>query len=1056
MKQGWTAVAGLAPLVFAVAFFGCGPLRPPTAGAVVVSCDRGEAADVAGVVAGDVVVGWRQGDETGAVESPFHLANVEQVRAPTGPVELTVRRGWKGRRVVLPTGRWRVHLRPVMNADSLAHHLQAQQSFENDDVDAAVADWRNAATAMIDQGRILDAVWFHLQAGVALAISNRAEECLTELSVGAEAIEDRRVRAAYWERAGDALLAAGRRPAAAHSLGSAIGLLEDSAPESPALAFALIQLCRTNLRVCNDKATRAKEIYQDLGEGTLEYAQALTNVGAVDYFRSNLDAAEERYQGALDVVRRVAIGSPFECELLGNLGLVAIRRGDLDTARELFRREMEVAERLGPDTPQFSYATNFLGLLAKNMGRYEEARQYYEQALASFNVTRPGGTEVAGVLTNLANVALLEGNLEAARRLHEEALRLRQKIDPESADVAASFHNVGTVARWQHDLETGRRSLENALELKERFSPGSAWMANTLFELGEIARLEDRLDEAEHHHLRALEIYRRVSIRHLRESMSLLALGAIERSRDRLDVAEELWREAIALIEERRQGLQITEEERTLFGSRYYTYYGSLAGLLVDDGREIEAWDLLERARARALREVIAHRGARPAGVPQELWFAKTQAERQITGIENRLAQVDPTADPESLLRYRNQLNSAETQLDTVMAEIRTAAPRYSALSTPEAVTFSELSRVLDEGTVVMSYSVGEERSMVLVTGAGVEGDTGVQAFDIPVGAPDLVTRLNIFHSLIARGRSVDEVEPAFIAQARKLFNLLVGPAFDVVSAADRVLIVPDGPLVDLPFSALILPGESIEYLGHRKPLFFNPSASVFAELRESRSNRPAGAISVAAFGDPDYPEGAAVVDRYRLEPLPGSRDEIKSIEGLFGLDASTFLNAAATETNFRQHARGSSVLHCAVHAVADPRFPMDSALFFSIPEDSGPGAQDGVLWAWEIADELEIDAEVVVLSACGTGRGRAVAGEGIFGLARAFQYAGARTLVASQWEIPDRSTAELMARFYSSLKEGSSTAEALRIAQQLTAESTPAMAHPFHWASFQVRGDWR
>ncbi len=251
-------------------------------------------------------------------------------------------------------------------------------------------------------------------------------------------------------------------------------------------------------------------------------------------------------------------------------------------------------------------------------------------------------------------------------------------------------------------------------------------------------------------------------------------------------------------------------------------------------------------------------------------------------------------------------------------------------------------------------------------------------------------------------------------------------------------------------------PDEPTVYFGHWKPLFFNPSTSVFAEIKGLRENGRGDEIAVVAFGDPNYPPQAPLVDRYGLDPLPGSREEVKSIDRLFGDRATTYVGVAASEANFKSMGSGARVVHCALHARADSRFPMESALFFSIPENSGQGEEDGVLWAWEVADELDIDAEVVVLSACSTARGQAVAGEGVFGLARAFQYAGVRTLVASQWEIPDRSTAEFMARFYSSLKDGLGTAEALRVAQSRTAKSGPATAHPFHWASFQVRGDWR
>ena len=670
-----------------LALWGCGLQHPPTNGAVVVSCDRGEAADVAGLKPGDVVVDWRQGRASGAIESPFHLAVVEQELAPHGPVELIIQRDSKKRRVVVRTGRWRVHLRPLLDEESLTGHLRAKELADSGHVEGAVEEWRRLANAAAELGDTLEAAWFHMREGVALATSETPDECLPVLVIGAETIEDHRLRAAFWERAGDGLLAVGRQSIAARAFRLGIGLLEADVPDSPALAFAQLQLCRANLRGCDPEATRAAEIYLTVGGETIEWAQAVNTLAAIAFVRSDLDAAEEGYRTALDVVRGVAEGSPAECEVLGNLGLLAMRRGDFDHARDFFRREMDSAGRLGSDTPQFSHAANYLGLLAKNMGRYDEARRYYEQALVAFRKTRPGGIEMAGVLTNLANVALLEGNLEAARRHHEEALLLRQGLDPESADVATSLHNVGIVAKWQGDLETARRFLEQALRLKATFSPGSVWIANTLFELGDVARVEGKLQESERSHLSALEIYRRVTPRHPRVSMSLFALGAVEQARGRSEVAEKLWREAIAIIEERRQGMQVSDEDRSQFGARYYAYYGRLARLLVDQGRAAEAWDLLERARAAALREVLARRGAVPANIPSELWFAKNQVERRIGGIEGRIARIDPIGDEQSLHRYREQLNSAEAQLEGVMAAIREAAPRYSAFSSPGAVT---------------------------------------------------------------------------------------------------------------------------------------------------------------------------------------------------------------------------------------------------------------------------------------------------------------------------------------------------------------------------------
>jgi CHAT domain-containing protein len=133
----------------------------------------------------------------------------------------------------------------------------------------------------------------------------------------------------------------------------------------------------------------------------------------------------------------------------------------------------------------------------------------------------------------------------------------------------------------------------------------------------------------------------------------------------------------------------------------------------------------------------------------------------------------------------------------------------------------------------------------------------------------------------------------------------------------------------------------------------------------------------------------------------------------------------------------------------------MDSALFFSFRPDPPDSSDDGILSAWDIVDGPPIGADTVVLSSCSTATGRVISGEGIIGLARAFHVAGARTLVASQWAVPDHSTAELMTAFYGELAGGADTVEALRRARRVVARK-PEFAHPYHWASFQIRGDWR
>jgi CHAT domain-containing protein len=265
----------------------------------------------------------------------------------------------------------------------------------------------------------------------------------------------------------------------------------------------------------------------------------------------------------------------------------------------------------------------------------------------------------------------------------------------------------------------------------------------------------------------------------------------------------------------------------------------------------------------------------------------------------------------------------------------------------------------------------------------------------------------------------------------------------------------------------------TIQYFAEWRPIHEVVSATVYAEVRKERKERRPSPVLLAAFGDPRYPslskdqaehvENPAVrafVSRgASLAPLPSSREEVESIAGLFPGKANVYLGAEATEERAKALRKDVPYVHFAVHARLDERFPLDSALVLSIPEKVTEGRDNGLLQAWEILEQVRIDADLVTLSACETGLGKEVRGEGLIGLTRAFQYAGARSVLASLWKVSDRSTARLMKSYYAYLRAGRSKDEALRAAEtdaiRALEASQKGFAHPFYWAAFQLFGDW-
>jgi CHAT domain-containing protein len=283
------------------------------------------------------------------------------------------------------------------------------------------------------------------------------------------------------------------------------------------------------------------------------------------------------------------------------------------------------------------------------------------------------------------------------------------------------------------------------------------------------------------------------------------------------------------------------------------------------------------------------------------------------------------------------------------------------------------------------------------------------------------------------------------------------------------------------------------------KPVHTVQSATVYAELkrrrREVRPEEPETAGTLLALGDPSYPPlehgaesppqpstdsapGRSVPFVVRsaeerglfdgLAPLPQTRREVEAIARLFKDEPRTYLGAEATEENAKTWAPKARYVHVAAHGFADPDQPHHSFLAMTIPEGLPPERENGILQAWEIIDHLRLDADLVVLSACVTAFGPERGGEGLLSLARAFQIAGARTVAATLWPVADESTAELMIRFYGHLLSGKPKDEALREAQMelirgpievTTADGkteTRDFRSPYHWAAFQLIGDWR
>ncbi|MGV3722163.1 MAG: CHAT domain-containing protein, partial [Actinomycetota bacterium] len=306
-------------------------------------------------------------------------------------------------------------------------------------------------------------------------------------------------------------------------------------------------------------------------------------------------------------------------------------------------------------------------------------------------------------------------------------------------------------------------------------------------------------------------------------------------------------------------------------------------------------------------------------------------------------------------------------------------------------------------------------------------------------------------------------------AAGRRLFaRLFPGAAGTTARASRRLLICPDSLLWDVPFAALVTnPTGKPRYLGE-VPISYTQSLTLLRDFRSTAAAAAPAHPLALIVGNPRFNPGAEeprlaqgrpgereyLLNGRPPAPLPGPQKEAAAIAGLYGTAPLT--GAACTEAEVRTRIGQADVVHLATHGYLNPGRAMSSGLLLALPEtpkDEAGRDRDGVLQAWEIFGELKLRADLVVLSACETGRGRTSPGDGIVGLTRALQYAGARSVIASQWRVSDASTGKLMVELHRKLRSGLPKDRALAAAMA-TLRSSPETAHPYFWAPFLLVGD--
>jgi CHAT domain-containing protein len=842
-------------------------------------------------------------------------------------------------------------------------------------------------------------------------------------------------------------------------------------------AQQLLSKKQTNHELAIQAAQQALALFQSINDQE-GMGYSYLALGRHYYALNEMKQSAQNYESALQIWRERQ-NSQNTATALTYLGYIEGRRGEWPNGFSYLTQALMLSDNRN-DLNQKARIAAGMGFFFDESGmpeyglvQYQRAKEYFRQVSETRGYNRQ--------IMLIGSTYLLLGNYAEAISNLQEALANFKSSDDEdteldSADCEGYLGQV-YLASGKYDLALHYLLPLPALYEKKTNHTDAAQIRGFI---GEVYQRQGKIELARRNYLEALKSFREADDP-VRKAAVAFALGRLELNAGNLDAAEGYLEESIQNTEDIRSDLN-SRMLATAFSAsvheRYETYIECLMEkhkLHPGQGLELRALEASELARARSLAALLRDTQTRVvSGIDPQLAAREKALRRAIhvkadqaislIAADYKKAQLDEvgrslTALREQHLQLTQQLERQNPQYD----QIRDAS-NYSVQQIQEHV-------VEDNETMLLEYSLGKNASY-----AWAITRNDAQVYELPK-AEVITSAVQDVYKLLAP-KPDDDIEKSLNQAAGNLAHMVLTPLANHANIK-RVIVVADGALNYIPFQSL--PSASGNPLVASYEIINAPSASVLGQLRQENRQRPPATRIVAAFGDPVFRSNYAQFKNYaasdalvsagslergfevdadsldpdKIQPLVYSKFELGNLSAIAGAGAFVATGfgasrAALENTDFSKYA----ILHFATHGLLDPQNPQKSGFFLSMV-DEGQRDENGFITMEDVYN-LRVPVALVVLSACRTGLGKDVRGEGLIGLTRGFMHAGASSVVASLWKVDDEATAELMKYFYTNmLKKRLPPAEALREAQN-TLRQNPQWASPHFWAGFTLQGEFK
>jgi CHAT domain-containing protein/tetratricopeptide (TPR) repeat protein len=854
-----------------------------------------------------------------------------------------------------------------------------------------------------------------------------------------------------------------------------------------------IDYAQGELRNSIEAFERAYSLYTEIGERAGQ-ALALLNLGYSTSDLGDAQKASEYFERALTQFQAVSnmLGATLAQTALGGFYSLS---GEEDKALSLHQAARAYFKRMANRQAEAA-ALNGIGRAYQDLNDYDSAFDYYNKALL-LNQSIGQSSNIALSKFLVARVLYQKGDTEQARKFYDESLDLSRAAG-DAVTEAHALKGLGILYFAKGDSTRAIEQYNAALQIYCMIGNRRS-EAYVLNDIAHIQTLSGNASEAIANLQVALPLMRATGDRH-GKALTLFNTAKAEKTRGDLNAALSSIKESIAIGESVRAKTTNSQLRTSYFASveeQFELYIDILMSLHAgypDKGYAEAALLASEQGRSRSLLDSL---------LAEKLTSHDDSAPDLMVQVQKILQQLDDKAEYQTRLLGRKH---TQEEVDKLSQEIRELTlqyqglrsnlsaknPRRATLIRPDDLKAEDLQNLLKgDNALLLEFALGDDRSYLwAVTGSEIAG------YELPGRAKIEEIAQKAYESITAR-ESIDEHLPvqeqekisneadaAYRQNAAVLSNLLLGPVASKLSAK-QIIIVGDGLLRFIPFDALPLPSQDAQ-TGNELLSAHNivtlPSALTLVALRSER-NVPTRNKTIEVVADPvfeiDDPritsaQGDSKVNDQnayfssawrdfnqkrpatQVSRLPSTLREAKVISELVpSNEVVTATGFDATKKKFMTGDVGSHrIVHIATHGLLNVEHPNLSGLIFSLLDPQG-NSVDGFLRLHDVYN-LDLQADLVVLSACRTGLGRNVGGEGVASLSSGFMYAGAKTVISSLWKVDDDTTAEFMGHFYRSLlKDQQPPAVALRNAK-LEMRKDQRWRAPFYWAGFVLQGEYQ